>query len=65
VECLVQFPLLKKWVMLLMVVLDYVTAELPSVLERNENVVNIYVLHLLKSKETRNVITHPQSYHKM
>jgi len=29
--------------MLLMVV-DYVTPELPSVLERNENVVNIYVL---------------------
>ena len=33
----------RRRVMLLMVV-DYVTPELPSVLERNENVVNIYVL---------------------
>ena len=36
-----------------LVLVDHGTPKLPSVLERNENVVNIYLLHLLKSKETR------------
>jgi len=36
---------------MVLVVVDNGTPELPSVLERNGNVVNIYVLHLLKAKK--------------